>query len=52
MTRRRGVPRAEQGSYRAVAPPVSPVGSALYAEEASEEGRAGTPAPGSRLAAR
>jgi MFS family permease len=52
MTRRRGVPRAAQGSYRAVAPRVSPVGSALYAEEASAEARAGAPAPGSRIAAR
>ena len=52
MTRRRGVPRAAQGSYVAVAPRVSPVGGALYAEEASEEARAGAPAPGSRIAAR
>ena len=52
MTRRGGVPRAEQGSYVAVAPRVSPVGSALYAEEASEEARSGQPAPDSRIAAR
>jgi hypothetical protein len=52
MTRRRGVPRAEQGSYVAVAPQPTPVGSALYAEEASEEARAGAPAPDSRIAAR
>jgi MFS family permease len=52
MTRRRALPRAEQGSCRAVAPPVSAVGSALYAEETSEEARAGAPAPDSRIAAR
>jgi MFS family permease len=52
MTRRSGVPRAEQGSYVAVAPRISPVGSALYAEEASEEARAGQPAPDARIAAR
>jgi hypothetical protein len=49
MTRRGGVPRAAQGSYCAVATRVSPVAGALYAEEASEEGRAGGPAPGSRI---
>ena len=34
MTRRSALPRAEQGSYVAVAPRVSPVASALYAEVA------------------
>lgn len=36
MTRRAAMPLAEQGNYVAVAPRVSPVASALYAEEASE----------------
>jgi MFS family permease len=52
MTRRRALPRAEQGSYVAVAPHPTPVGSALYAEEASEEARAGAAAPEARIAAR
>ena len=38
MTRRPALPRAEQGSYVAVAPRVTPVSSALYAEQASEAG--------------
>jgi MFS family permease len=37
MTRRRALPRASQGSYVAVAPRVSPVASALYAEVAEAE---------------
>jgi len=52
MTRRPALPRAEQGSYVAVAPQPSPVGSALYAEEASEEARAGVREPDARIAAR
>jgi MFS family permease len=43
MTRRSALPLAEQGSYVAVAPRVSPVASALYAEEASEEHRRDRP---------
>jgi MFS family permease len=43
MTRRAAMPLAEQGSYVAVAPRVSPVASALYAEEASEEQRRDRP---------
>jgi len=38
MTRRPALPRAEQGTYLAVAHRVTPVASALYAEEASEAG--------------
>jgi MFS family permease len=39
MTRRSALPLAEQGSYVAMAHRVSPVASALYAEEACEESR-------------
>jgi MFS family permease len=39
MTRRSALPLAEQGSYVAMAHRVSPVASALYAEEACEEHR-------------
>jgi MFS family permease len=46
MTRRRALPRAEQGSYVAVAPRVSPVASALYAEVAET-----APARGNEAAA-
>jgi MFS family permease len=42
MARRPALPRAEQGSYVAVAPRVTPVAGALYAGAASEA--AGTPA--------
>jgi hypothetical protein len=52
MTRRGGVPSAALGSYRAVAPRVGPVASAPYGEEASEQDRAGAPAPDPRIAAR
>jgi len=41
MTRRAALPRAAQGSYVAVAPRVTPVAGALYAEEACEEDAAG-----------
>jgi MFS family permease len=43
MTRRPALPRAEQGSYMAVAHRVTPVASALYAEEATEAGAPGAP---------
>jgi MFS family permease len=41
MTRRAALPRAAQGSYVAVAPRVTQVASALYAEEAGEDDAAG-----------
>jgi hypothetical protein len=37
MTRRRALPRAEQGAYVAVAQRISPVAGALYAEVAEAE---------------
>ena len=55
MTRRPALPRAAQGSYVAVAPRITPVGSALYAERASEEARSGdarAPVEDSSIAAR
>jgi hypothetical protein len=53
MTRRSALPRAEQGSCVAVAPRVTTVGSALYAERASEEARSGATAETEfRIAAR
>jgi MFS family permease len=48
MTRRSALPRAEQGSYMAVAHRVTPVASALYAEEASEEHPSGAASEGAQ----
>ena len=45
MTRRRALPRAEQGSYVAVAPRATPVAGALYAEVAEAETAREAPAP-------